>query len=219
MIKVVVADDQRVIREGVRHIIERDPEIYVVGCASSGPEAFDICARAAETDRPDLALMDIVMPEGDGIEGVKLIKERFPEIKVIMLTTFNDDTNLTRALNNGADGYILKDISTEELIMAVKSAALGLGVFDKNTRESMALQIKESSPISIISSNKAEFDLSERELQAIRMIVDGNDNKEIAAALFISEGSAKNLVSGILKKVGVKDRVQLAVFAVRNGLV
>ncbi|HEX3046141.1 MAG TPA: response regulator transcription factor [Bacillota bacterium] len=215
MIKVVVVDDQVMVREGIRHIIERDPEINVVGCAGSGPEAFDICQEL----QPDLVLMDIVMPEGDGIGGVKLIKQHYPGIKVIMLTTFNDDTNIVRALNNGADGYMLKDIFPEELIMTVKSAALGLGIVHKNTLGSVAQQIKESSQISILPESTTGFDLGERELAIIRMIVDGKDNKEIANALFISEGSMKNLLSGIFKKLVVKDRVQLAVFAVRNGLV
>jgi DNA-binding NarL/FixJ family response regulator len=215
MVKVVVAEDQVMVREGIRHILERDPEIRVVGGAKNGREALRLC----EENEPDLVLMDLMMPECDGIEGTRLIKEKFKAVKVIILTTFNDDEMIVKALNNGADGYMLKEINSEELIMTVKSAALGLSVIHRNTLGNVARQIDAGSRNLIIKKSRADLDVTGREIDIIRLLVDGKDNKVIASELFLSEGSVKNTISALLKRFGLKDRIQLAVFAVKNDIV
>ncbi|NLD47714.1 MAG: response regulator transcription factor, partial [Clostridiaceae bacterium] len=124
MIKVVIVDDQVILRESLKFIVEQDSDIKVAGLGSNGMEALLLC----DTHKPDVVLMDIMMPECNGVEGTKLIKEKYSSIKVIILTTFNDEENISQALKNGADGYMLKDMNPDELILAVKSAAKGLNI-------------------------------------------------------------------------------------------
>ncbi len=127
MIKVIIADDQLLLTESFKSIIERDPDITVMGCADNGLEAFKLCEKSL----PDLVLMDIKMPEYNGIEGTRMIKEKYPQVKVLILTTFEDDQNMYEALKKGADGYILKEITPEELIQAIKNTVKGFGIFSK----------------------------------------------------------------------------------------
>lgn len=129
MIKVLLVDDQAILREGIKRILEQDKDIKVVGCAENGKRALILCQQLM----PDVVLMDIEMPICDGVEGTRLIKTKFKNIKVVILTVFNDDDRIQSALSNGADGYILKDIDEEKLILAVKGAAAGLGVMHMST--------------------------------------------------------------------------------------
>lgn len=215
MIKVLITDDQLILKEGIKYILEHDSEISVVGFAENGKDALDMCDRHL----PDVVLMDIVMPGVDGVEGTRLIKEKHSQIKVIILTTFNDDENITRALQNGADGYMLKDSKPEELILAIKAATKGIRIIHKNTLPSIVKRINSGSKISIMKKDNSSVKLTERELDIIRLVVEGKDNKEIAGELFISEGSARNAISRLLKKLELRDRIQLAVYAVKNDLV
>ncbi|MCX7710973.1 MAG: response regulator transcription factor [Clostridia bacterium] len=208
MIKVIIADDQPVIRDGLKFIVEQSNEIQVLGCAGHGLEALELCEKL----NPDLVLMDIVMPICDGVEGTRLIKEKFENIKVMILTTFNDEDKVEQALKNGADGYILKAIESEELILTIKSVARGLQVIHKNAYNLVLKKL--SSEI-----EAKDFGLTERESEVIKLIVFGKSNKEIASKLYLTEGSVRNLISSILFKTKLKDRTQLAVFAVKNNII
>lgn len=128
MIKVVIADDQLLVAQGIKYLIEKDGNIEVVGCACDGEEALKICEKL----NPDIVLMDIKMPGCSGIQGVKMIKQKHKDIKVVMLTTFCDDDSISKAMNNGADGYVLKDIKPNELINTIKSTVNGLRVVHQN---------------------------------------------------------------------------------------
>ena len=162
------------------------------------------------------------MPICSGTESTKLIKSEFPSIKVLILTASNDKSDVTDAISNGADGYILKDISTEELILSIKSASLGLGIITKDILNPILLNIgmqNKRSKKKNVNIYGINISLTERELKIVSLIVDGKDNREIGAFLFIAEGTVKNIITEIMSKLQLKDRTQLAVYAVKNGLV
>lgn len=215
MLRVVIADDQAIIRDGIKLIIEQDMEIKVVGSAVNGIEAFELCGRLL----PDLVLMDIVMPLHDGIEGTKLIKEKYKQVKVVILTTYAEEEKISDALQNGADGYVFKDMESDELILSIKSIAKGLKVIHENAYCTVLKQMSNSHNIRDNQENILDHNLTERELEIIKLIVYGKSYKEISSSLFLSEGSVRNAVSTILTKLNLKDRVQLAVFAVKNNIV
>ncbi|WP_010251375.1 response regulator [Acetivibrio cellulolyticus] len=216
MIKVVLVDDQVILRESLKFIVEQDPEIKVVGLGSNGEEALNLCGELA----PDVVLMDIMMPVCNGVEGTKLIKSKFQSIKVIILTTFNDEENISKAIKNGADGYVLKDIKPDDLIVAVKSVAKGFSIMHHTALNTVAKQINhDKEPTQRKQEPKFDINLTDRELSIIKLIVDGKSNKEIALSIFITEGSVKNIITNILEKLNLKDRTQLAVFAVKNNIV
>lgn len=218
MTTVMIAEDQKLLRESFKSIIENNSDIKVVACAVNGKEAYDLCKEY----KPDVILMDLSMPICNGTEATKLIKSEFPSTKVLILTASNDKTDVTDAIRNGADGYILKDISTEELILSIKSTSLGLGIINKDFLSPIVLNMPNESKN---SKNKdidiygINISLTERDLKIVSMIVDGKDNKEIGASLFIAEGTVKNIITEIISKLQLKDRTQLAVYAVKNGLV
>ena len=214
VIKVIVADDQPIIREGIKFVIEQDKDIKVTGCAASGREALELCSRFS----PDLVLMDLKMPGCDGVEGTRLIKNKYPSIKVIILTTFSEDENIAKALSNGADGYVLKDIKPEGLIMTIKSTLNGLRTVDQYVYDVVLKEFNKSDMAYEMPKN-LNIILTDRELKIIRMIVFGKSNKEIASSIYLSEGRTKNIITGILKKLKIKDRVQLAIFAAKNNLI
>ncbi|WP_315074707.1 response regulator transcription factor [uncultured Clostridium sp.] len=218
MTRVIIAEDQKLLRESFKNIIENNSDIKVVACATNGNEAYDLCKKY----KPDVVLMDLSMPVCNGMEATKLIKSKFPSIKVLILTASNDTKDVTGAISSGADGYILKDISTEELILSIKSASLGLGIITKDILNPIVSNLhKENKKTKkkTIAIEGINVSLTERELNIVAMIVDGKDNKEIGAALFIAEGTVKNIITEIISKLQLKDRTQLAVYAVKNGLV
>ena len=210
MIRVIIADDQKIIREGLKFIIEQDEEIKVIGLASNGNEALQLC----EKNNADLILLDIVMPELDGIAAAKILKEKYQNIKIIILTTFNEEELVTEALKNGADGYILKDIDSKELIYVIKNTLKGLKIFHNDVFEKIVKKIDIQK-----KTDKLKLNLSEKELEIVKLIVYGKSNKEIASDLNLNEGTIKNIVSSILSKLNLDSRTQLAVFAVNNNLV
>ena len=215
MIRVIIADDSSILRNGLKAIVEQDDEIEVVGCAENGKAALELCDKLS----PNLVLMDIRMPICDGVEATKLVKSKYSSIKVIILTTFDDEEYISAALNNGANGYVLKDISDKDLMRTIKSTANGLSIIHQNVFNSIinqnALNKKTNNP----EITSLIVKLTDREKDIIRLIVDGKDNKDIAAELYIVEGTARNMVSAILDKLQVKDRTQLAVFAIKNNIV
>lgn len=212
MIKVLIVDDQVILRDSLKFMIEQDEEIEVTGTAGNGREALLACDKSM----PHVVLMDIMMPGFDGVEGTKLIKEKYSSVKIVILTTFNDDENVAKALDNGADGYLLKDIKPDEIILAIKSVHKGLNILNKNTFSNITNKIK---PAKIDFDKNNEISFTDREITIIREIVEGKSNREIASKLFLTEGTVKNIITGILSKKNFKDRTQLAVFAVKKNIV
>ncbi|MGN0691902.1 MAG: response regulator [Oscillospiraceae bacterium] len=209
MIKVLIADDVQILRRGLEAVLSADEEITVVGEAANGKEALEMCIKHS----PDVVLMDMRMPGYDGEYGTRQIKTHFPNIKVLVLTTFDDSETVQKAVACGADGYILKEMENEKIINAIKTVHSGINVFGATVFSS----IKQTMPVSQPSSGS--FDISDRDRELMTLICDGCDNKEIAARLFLAEGTVRNNISKLLEKLGLKDRTQLAVFAVKNNLV
>lgn len=211
MIKVAIADDQRLLRESLAYILDNDEEIHVVDGASNGEEALELCKRLS----PDIILMDIEMPVMDGVSATKKIKENYPNIKVIVLTTFENADNIMESFIVGADGYIVKNINHEDLVLTVKCVASGLCVIHQSVKEIMINRFKGLSEY----KSKYQDKLSEKDIDIIKLIATGKSNKEIAVQLNYSEGTIKNNVSKILEKLEVADRMQIAIFAIENGIV
>lgn len=209
MIKVIIADDIQILRMGLEVTLAGDDEIKVVGQASNGKEAFEMCVK----NSPDVVLMDMRMPQYDGEYGTRQIKAHFPEIKVLVLTTFDDIETVQKAVSCGADGYILKEMEHEKIICAIKTVHSGINVFGASVFSSIRQTMTPSQP------SAASFELTERERELMTLICDGCDNKEIAGRLFLAEGTVRNNISRLLEKLELKDRTQLAVFAVKNNLV
>lgn len=205
-IKVIIADDSDFVRDGMKIILDVDDDFEVIGCASNGKEAITL----AKENQPDVFLMDIQMPVMDGIEATKIIVEENLG-KVLILTTFDDDELVKQALNNGAKGYLIKNHTPEHLKSMIKSVYSGTGVMEEKILESLAnmdTAIKSGSMHEQFDSSQ----YSERELEIIREVAEGLSNKEIAAKLFISEGTVKNYITSILSKEGLSHRTALAVY-------
>ena len=215
MIKVLLVDDQDILVEGLRLILGKEEDIQICGTANNGRRAYEAC----KWDRPDVVLMDIKMPEISGVEATGMIKKDFPGVKVIVLTTFNDDEYIYDALKNGASGYLLKDASPEEIAGAVRTVYNGgaliqsevaVKVLDKFSELAKENRPKHKDP-------RAEL-LTERERDICRLIAEGKNNKEIADELYLSEGTVKNHITRVLIKLELRDRTQLAVFTIKNDL-
>jgi len=209
MIRVVIADDSLVFREAIASLLSQDPEILIVANASNGREAYARCKEC----KPDIVLMDVRMPICDGIEGTKLIKDSFPEMKVIMFTTFEDKDYITEAIRYGAEGYVFKDSGQDHIRTVIKSVKKGYPVFHQKALNTMLESIQET------TAEKVNIDLTPTENKILSYIVEGKSNKEIGILLMLSEGRIRNIVSDLFEKTGTSDRTQLAVFAVRNDLV
>lgn len=209
MINVMIVDDQVLLRKSIGKIIESDSAISVVAMAGNGLEAISKCKH----QQIDLILMDIEMPKMNGIESLKHIKSHFPSVKVIMLTTFDNKTNIIEAFMAMANGYITKDISPDELVSVIKCVNYGLTVIHDSVNEMIVEAFARCGQKSSI------FDkLSKKEMEIVKLIVSGKSNKAIAEHLNYSEGTIKNKVSRIYEKIGVDDRLKLAVLAVENGI-
>jgi DNA-binding NarL/FixJ family response regulator len=216
MVRILIADDEKLLRESLKSIIETDPEIKVEGCAEDGAEAFRLSRELA----PDVVLMDVRMPECDGVEGTRLIKQFDRNIKVVMLTTFGDEESITKAVENGADGYVLKDVTPDELKGVIKNAAQGFLVFSGKAGSTLRRGfVMQGRPAGDGPKQDVSALLKESELNILRLIAEGKSNREIAEQVFLSEGRVKNIVSEILAKLRLKDRYQLLSFAYRNNLV
>jgi DNA-binding NarL/FixJ family response regulator len=217
VIRIVIAENDHLIREGLKLIVEQDKEIEVVDCASNGFEAFELCEKLL----PDLVLMDFSMPECDGIEGTKLIKAKY-DIKVLILTISFEQDTVSKALNSGADGYTLKDIKPLELVQLIKSTIGGLQVIHKNVFSKMMQQDMkhiEIPPVNVIEKGTSIIHLTNREKSVLNLVICGKSNKEIAANLMLSEGRVRNIITSMFKKSGLEDRTQLAIYAFKNNIV
>ena len=194
MIKVLIVDDQALIREGLNMMLSLYDGIEIVGEALNGQEAIGII----EEREVDLILMDIRMPVMDGVEATRIIKENFPHIKIIILTTFNEDEYIFQGLNYGADGYILKDVSSKELVDSIKSVYKGDMLLHGQVAKTIAGVVKASKAVEKDISLES---LTPRELEIAKLVVGGRSNKEIADILYITEGTVKNHISRILSKL------------------
>ncbi|MEE0930508.1 MAG: response regulator transcription factor [Acutalibacteraceae bacterium] len=206
MIKIIIADDVEILRNGLKTIIEQDSEIEVCGLASDGNETFRLCKELS----PDLILMDMSMPVCDGATATKMIKENYSQIKVLVLTTFDDSKTVNEALASGADGYILKSVDEKKLTHAIKSAVSDINVFETTVFN----KIKKNNP----KPNLNLLNITPREKEIIILVAQGLSNKDIAKQLYLSDGTVRNIISNLLYKLDLKDRTQLAVFAVKNDL-
>ena len=213
-IKVLIADDIMILRQGLRAVLEQDEEISVVALAENGKEAFEKC----KVFQPDVVMMDMRMPDYDGAYGIKAIKEQCPQVKVLVLTTFDDEETIGKALSSGADGYILKEMEDAKVIASVKSVFSGISVFGDGVYRVMRKRMEEAGSAPKQESLEDEGILTARELDVVKLVAQGYDNKEIAAKLYLAEGTVRNQISRILEKLEMKDRTQLAVYAVKHGL-
>lgn len=215
MIKAMVVDDQVLLKETLLFMLNQDQEISGIDGGSNGYEAIEACNKY----RPDIILMDIRMPNLDGISATLRIKEQYPHIKIIILTTFEDEESIFSAMEKGADGYIVKDIKPEALILAVKSVMQDLHVMHKSVVASLRTGVKKTLTQKHTSTSAIEhYHLTKKEMLIIKHVVDGKSNKEIAEALNFTEGTIKNKVSKLLEKLDLKDRTQIVVFAIKNNL-
>ncbi len=202
IIKVLIADDQRLMREGLATLLALTSDIDIVAQAGDGAEAIEL----AQAHRPDVILMDIQMPRVNGVEATRTIRALLPATQIIILTTFDDDEYLLAGLRAGACGYLLKDMPSEQLAQAIRSAAKGQSPIEPEMARKL-VNLVTHSPIAP-TPLAAASELSEREIEVLRLIADGLSNKEIAEKLFIAEGTAKNHVSNILSKLEARDRAQ-----------
>lgn len=210
MIRVLIADDHKMVREGLRRILEFDGEIQVIDEADNGEE----CIKKIRSSKPDIVLLDINMPVMNGIEALQEIRKKKLKTKVIILTVHNEIEYLLRAVDIGIDGYVLKDSDAHELIKAVTSVYEG----DKFIQPSLIPLLNSKLIARDLDAERLE-QLSKREIEVLKLVAVGMFNKEIGVELGISERTVKNHLSSIFKKIDSSDRTQAAVFAIRNGLV
>ncbi|CAG9621769.1 Transcriptional regulatory protein LiaR [Sutcliffiella rhizosphaerae] len=209
MIKVVIADDHHVVRRGLLFFLQTQKDIEIVGEAKNGKEAVELAAKL----KPDVILMDLVMPELNGIEATKQIMEIGASSKVLILTSFSDQDHVIPAIRAGASGYQLKDVEPDQLAESIRAVYKGESqLHPKVTSHVMSHFTKDT------SKNRLHEELTPRELDVLAEIAKGKSNKEIAAALFITEKTVKTHVSNILAKLELADRTQAALYAVKNGI-
>lgn len=202
-IKVLIADDQLILAEGIKSVLETDDEIEVLGLAKDGFDALEIIAE----NRPDVVLMDIRMPNMNGVVATQRIKAEYPDVKVVVLTTFDDSDYILNALNNGASGYLLKDIGGAALIGAVKNAYAGDTILPAKIARRITDAAKTVSTDREFRLKRA-FGLSDREVEIALMVYEGFTNRQIASALHISEGTARNYISTIYEKLNCENRAE-----------
>ncbi len=212
MIKVLICDDQDIVCEGLQRILESDPDISVVGIAHDGLEALELAAKKM----PDLVLMDLKMPVMNGILATRKIREQYPNMFVLVLTTYADDEWLFDAIRSGASGYLLKDRPRDELVEAIKGTVAGEAYLDPTVAGKVLANVAQTPPP---KSRPARVTLSPRETEILELLALGLSNADIALRLFLSEGTIRNYMSALFSKLGVSDRTQAVVVALREGLV
>ncbi|MGL5805110.1 MAG: response regulator transcription factor [Xenococcaceae cyanobacterium] len=214
MIKIILVEDQEIIRRGLKTLLETNEDLQVVGEANNGKVAIDLVDRLHQKSLPpDVVLMDIRMPVMDGVEATKAICQKYPQTKILVLTTFDDTKYVAKALSFGAKGYLLKDTPTEELAQAIHSihqgyTQFGPGIVERAIAEKLANEVDESK-----QPPPGLSELTPREKEVLKMIATGASNREIAKELFLSEGTVRNHISNILGRLNVRDRTQAAIVA------
>jgi len=212
MIRVLIAEDQGIVRNGLKMIIEQDPDIKVVAEAENGKEVLQQLERHAT----DIVLMDIRMPVMDGIEATEQIRKIFPKVKILILTTFNDEEYAIQAFKKGANGFLLKTTDSTYLLQSIKSClAGGMSIHNEVAPKLMSKLLAETKSEQVMQ----HYPLTDREKEIVQHIGLGKTNKEIAGELFLSVGTVKNHITQILTKLELRDRTQLAIFAVKNDFI
>lgn len=216
MIRVLVVDDIKILCQGLEVILKQERDIEVIGVAYNGKQAVEACEQL----KPDVVLMDMRMPDYDGAYGIRSIKEKHEHIKVLVLTTFDDEETIEKAVSSGADGYILKEMADEKVIASVKSVYAGISVFGNGVYQVMRTRLEEgkNNVEQTDACQSVKKDFTVREQDVLKLVAQGYDNKEIAAELCLAEGTVRNQISRLLEKLELKDRTQLAIYAVKNGL-
>jgi NarL family two-component system response regulator LiaR len=207
-IRVLLVDDHQVVRQGLRAFLQLQPDVEVVGEAAGGKSAVE----AAVAGRPDVVLMDLVMPEGDGVTAIRALAEAAPGARVVVLSSFADDEHVFAAMQAGAAGYLLKDVDPDALAEAVREVHRGRPVLHPDVAARLMRRVADP-------ASPATEPLTPREREVLRLVVEGFANKQIARRLLITEKTVKTHVSSILQKLGVADRTAAAVLAIRQGLV
>lgn len=205
--KVLIADDDALIRDGLKMILELEKDMEVVGTAANGQDCISLCLEKS----PDLVLMDIRMPVMDGVQATKLIKEQFANIKILFLTTFKDTEYIISGIKYGAEGYVLKSSSPEVIIDSLRMIERGNVVYGKDIAAMLSDMVQNNRTIT-----PEEVGITQKEFEIMRCICDGLSNKEIADKLYMGEGTVRNYISNILEKLQLRDRTQLAVFYMKN---
>ncbi|MDP4089483.1 MAG: response regulator transcription factor [Bacillota bacterium] len=214
-IKIVIADDQSIIRDGLKMILGMEEDLEIAGTASNGDEAFDLVEKL----QPDIVLMDIRMPVCDGVLGTRKITDAHPEIKIIILTTFSDDAYIFEALKAGAKGYLLKDVQSDELADSIRMVMKGGMLIHPEAAAKVVRGLSSPQRIEDALDNTGKTEeLTPRELEIVRLIGRGRTNKEISMELYISEGTVKNHITNILSKLYLRDRTQIAIYASQHKL-
>lgn len=213
-IRLLLVDDQRLLREGMRILLELEPDLQVVGEASNGVEALTQFAAL----HPDVVLMDVKMPEMDGVAATRELLITHPTAKVVILTTFDDDEYVFEGIRAGALGYLLKALSGEELAEAIRTVAGGGALIEPSVARKVMAEFARTSQPSTQTAAKLIEPLAEREIDVLRLLANGLSNREIAGQLFLAEGTVKNYVSAAMQKLSVRDRTQAALRAKELGL-
>lgn len=214
MISVLIVDDDPFIRESLKLLVGMDPDIEITGAAAHGGEALDLLEGGLAAD---VVLMDIRMPVCDGVEGTLRIREKYPDIRVLMLTTFDDEDYIAEALRNGASGYLLKNIPPDRIIQGIKTVHDGNMLIHPDIARKLTGMLRPAAQPAPQTPAKLEaFGLTPAECSIVTLIADGLSNKEIAGRLFLSEGTVKNYVTDILGKLSLRDRTQIAIFYLKK---
>lgn len=208
-VRILIVDDHEIVREGLQTLLVEEQNIEVVGLAANGLQAIDMVKSLA----PDVVLMDLVMPEMDGIEAIHRITQLNTASQIIVLTSFADDKRVHAAINAGAISYLLKDVLKPELLNAIYLAVQGKSTFHAEALQALIRQTREP------ETQIAPINLTEREQDVLRLVAQGKSNKEIAGLLYLTEGTVKGYMSAILAKIGVADRTQAALYAIKHKLV
>ena len=228
MIRIFIVDDQSIIRHGLKSLLELQEDLTVVGDAGNGQEALEAIASLQEkSQQPDVVLLDVRMPIMDGVATTQEITQNFPEIKVLILTTFDDDEYISQAMNYGAKGYLLKESPPEDLAMAIRvvnkgNTYMGSGLLEKILHRSHSTSAKPNPPQASNSIPDLSLQLTEltpREREVLNLIAQGANNREIAQKLYISDKTVKNHVTSILSKLNLRDRTQAALLVNRVKLI
>lgn len=212
MYRILICDDQKIVCEGLQTIINADPDLEVVGMTHDGAQALE----AVPELQPDLVLMDLKMPVLNGVQATRKISVAYPEISILILTTYDDDEWIFDAIRSGADGYLLKDTPPGDLIKAIKGTLKGKSFIDPQVAGKLLAEYADNFGK---SQPPTHYSFTERERDILTLLSQGLSNSEISEKLFLAEGTVRNYTSVLLKKLGVSDRTQAAILAIRYGLV
>jgi DNA-binding NarL/FixJ family response regulator len=214
-IRILLVDDQRLMREGLRTLLELEADFEIAGEAGDGQAGLDAIAQLA----PDVVLMDIRMPGMDGVEATRRLLQRDPAARVIILTTFDDEQYVFEGLRAGARGYLLKDVSGDELARAIRTVMDGGALIEPSVARKVFAEFARLAPSARGVNNGLAEPLSEREIEVLKLVAAGMSNREIAQQLFLAEGTVKNYVTAVLGKIGARDRTQAALRGRELGLI